>query len=414
MALQFEGVPAGVSEKQQQFIREVLQKRGFENNKVVFEPAGKAGDNFVATVLRITVIVQDGNDFKMIAKVAPQLEAVRTGMNTSYLFNNEIIMYEQVLPKFKSLQEEAGVSENEILRYAHCYGCLSEEPNEVILLEDLKPLDYVMLDRRAPMSNEAVLLVLKNFATIHSMSYVLKHLEPETYENFSNRLTDVWKLMANEDQMMFLAQVEQSALEVLDDEEYKKYIRGVVSQMNALLPKIKKHENPKYLIIQQGDSWTNNIMFQLDEGKPSNAIMIDYQLANENSPVADLLYFVFCCTDHAIRSEHYQDWISFYHDQLDKSLSNFGLKANYIYPKDQLDADLKRYSKLFLGSAVLLQSMLMRSPEEAAQMHEAMTKFDVEKLEGMPVETLSGDTIALFKSALHGLIDSYRQFGYVS
>ncbi|XP_028178752.1 uncharacterized protein LOC114366174 [Ostrinia furnacalis] len=241
----------------------------------------------------------------MIAKVAPQLEAVRTGLQTPYLFNNEIIMYEQVLPKFKSLQEEAGVSENEILRYAHCYGCLSEEPNEVILLEDLKPLDYVMLDRRAPMSNEAVLLVLKNFATIHSMSYVLKHLEPETYENFSNRLTDVWKLMTNEeDQMVFLALAEQSALEVLDDEEYKKYIRGVVSQMNAQLPKIKKHENPKYLIIQQGDSWTNNIMFQLDEGKPTNAIMIDYQLANENSPVADFLYFVFCCTDHASRSEH--------------------------------------------------------------------------------------------------------------
>ncbi|KAL0829687.1 hypothetical protein ABMA28_003192 [Loxostege sticticalis] len=414
-SLQLEGALEGVSEKQQQFIREVLEKRGFTNNKVLFEPAGKVGDNYVANVKRITVKVEGGDDFKMIAKIATQLESLRTVMSTNIMFNNEIIMYEQFLPKINSLQVEAGVPEKDRLKFAQCYGCLSEEPHELVLLEDLKVLGYAMLDRLSTMNEDAVLLVLKNFAILHSMSYVLKHLEPETYTSFSSRLIQMWSIVFNKpEQRAFMEQVENGALEVLDDENYKKAIRGVVSQTHTFADKIKKHENPKYLAIQQGDAWTNNLMFKLNGDTPVDSIMIDYQVSSETSPVADILYFIFTCTDHATRSKQYLKWIDYYHEQLDKSLSNFGLKANFVYPKEYLDADLKRYSKSFFGVVIMLNTMLTRNPEEAAQMHDALTNFDEEKMGEMGVQTLSGDTISKYKQKLHDLIDSYRQFGYMS
>lgn len=68
--------------------------------------------------------------------------------------------------------------------------------------------------------------------------------------------------------------------------------------------------------------------------------MIDYQASNNVSPVVDLLYMILNCTDHETRSKNFYNWLDYYHSELDKSLSNFGLKANFIYPKDQLDADL--------------------------------------------------------------------------
>ncbi|MBN4724570.1 hypothetical protein H4F31_24640, partial [Escherichia coli] len=94
------------------------------------------------------------------------------------MFRNEHVMYTAVLPKFTELQKDAGIPENEQLRYAKCYGSLSEPPNEVILLEDLKTVDFTMLDRFQPLSNNCVKSVLKNFAKLHSVSMALRYKEP--------------------------------------------------------------------------------------------------------------------------------------------------------------------------------------------------------------------------------------------
>ncbi|KAL0829689.1 hypothetical protein ABMA28_003194 [Loxostege sticticalis] len=413
-SLQFEGALEGISEKQQQFIREVLEKRGFTNNKVLFEPAGKAGDNYIANVKRITVKVDGGNDFKMIAKTAPQIDGLRTMTNAKVMFNNEIVMYEHVIPKFESLQKEAGVPEKDRLKFAQCYGCLSEEPHEVVLLEDLKVLDYTMLDRLSPMNEDAVLLVLKNFAILHSMSFVLRHLEPETYTSFSSRLIPLWRFIFNKSERIAnLEQVENGALEILDDDNYKKAIRGAVSELHTLIDKYKNLESPEHFVIQQGDGWTNNIMFKLNGDKPVDTLMIDYQLASETSPVADLLYFIFICTDHATRSKHYLKWIDYYHEQLDKALSFYGLKANVIYSRDRLDAELKLYSRPYLGVVILLTSVLCRNTEEAAQLQETISNLKGE-LQEWQAETLSVDTVSNYKHRIQGLVDSYRQFGYMS
>lgn len=193
-SLQIEGDTGSATEKQIQFIRDVLEKRGFTNNRVVFEAAGKAGDNYVADVKRITVIVDGGEDFKMIAKFAPENEMLRKMMNTNILFSNEILMYEEILPKLVSLQRDAEVPEDGWLRFAECYGTLAEEPYEVVLLEDLNVSNFIMLDRFTSLDNDAVRLVLKNFAILHSLSYALKKLEPETYGKFTSNLLDMWEL----------------------------------------------------------------------------------------------------------------------------------------------------------------------------------------------------------------------------
>ncbi|XP_063831974.1 uncharacterized protein LOC135081165 [Ostrinia nubilalis] len=414
-SLRFEGALQSLSERQEQFIREVLKNRGFVDNRVFFEAAGKAGDNYVAAALRVTVSVDGGDDFKMIAKIAPQNQDLRNTMNTALAFSNEIVIYEQVLPKLRSLQLASGVPESEILKYAKCYGCQSEEPHEVVLLEDLKPLGYVMLDRLAPMSEEAVLLVLKNFAILHSLSFALKTLEPDTYKKFTSRLAHIWSAITGKQEFTdYMGQLENSTLDILGDESYKKHLRGVLTQTDSYVQKCKKSETSKYLVIHQGDAWTNNIMFKLNGQTPSDAIMIDYQMSSETTPAGDILYFMFNCTSHAARSKHYREWLCYYHEHLDKSLSRFGLKAKNVYPKDQLESDMKKYSMQYFGFAVMLYSVLLRNPEEAAKMHEAISNHEVEKMEGMPIQSMSGNTINKFKSKVQDLIDSYIEFGYIS
>lgn len=158
---QFEGEFSNISERQMDFIHEVILKQNLQFDKVVFSPLGKPGDNFMSDVKRIS-IEGDHGSLKMIVKVASDLEAVRVATGTELLFTNEHVMYTEVLPKLVALQKEAGVPEDEQLRYAKCYGSLNEAPNEVLILEDLNESKFRMLNKFEPLPEECIRIILKN------------------------------------------------------------------------------------------------------------------------------------------------------------------------------------------------------------------------------------------------------------
>lgn len=149
--------------------------------------------------------------------------------------------------------------------------------------------------------------------------------------------------------------------------------------------------------------------------------MIDYQASKQSNPVADLHYMIFNCTDHATRTKHFYDWIDYYHLQLDKRLANFGLKVNYIYPREQLDADLRRLAKFSLGQAVMLSTVLVRDVADATKMKTTMNAVEAnmttEEFNSLAEQTkLSSsdtETINKFKAKVEGVVDSFIEFGYL-
>lgn len=148
--------------------------------------------------------------------------------------------------------------------------------------------------------------------------------------------------------------------------------------------------------------------------------MIDYQASKESNPVGDIHYMIFNCTDYETRSQYYNDWIDYYHTELDNALSNYGLKASFIYPKDQLDADLRRHGKLTLGLGVLLASMLIRESADAEKMMSAMEENFVTEgnnmealFESAKVTALDAASILRFKTRIEGLVRSMIELGYL-
>ncbi|XP_059046740.1 uncharacterized protein LOC131842222 [Achroia grisella] len=414
----FEGEINSLTIRQQEFLCDVLEGRGYTDTKVIIETVGKAGDNYVANVKRITVKENDNDVFKIIAKIAPTKEELRAQIQAQVLFRNEGLMYCEVLPALLQLQKEEGVPEEDQLRYAQCYGVLLDEPDEIILLEDLLESNFTMLDRFTSLSNECIKLNLKNLALLHSLSLVFKKQEPNKFDEFKQKLVDCFVTMTEIPEFKFYIQsMENDAIQVLDDNKYKDAIRGTLTKAGELYKKIAKDEiRLKYSVIIQGDGWTNNIMFKLENEVPVEAIMIDYQLSRVSNPVCDVLYMLFNCTDYATRREHYHDWIAYYHLQLEKSLSNFGIKVDFVFSREQLDADLKRYSKLFFANAIMLSSVLIRKSEDAAKAKELMEssdKVDMEKImESFQIKNLDEESVSKFKSRIEGVINSYRDLGY--
>ncbi|KAJ8720712.1 hypothetical protein PYW08_006177 [Mythimna loreyi] len=409
----FEGEIDNISPAQLEFIKNVIEQEGFKDSKVTFEAVGAAGDNYAASVKRIVIEGENGK-LTMIAKIAPSHEIVRRTLNAPLMFKNEHLMYREVLPKFLSLQKQAEVPEEDQLKFPKCYGTNVEAPNEIILIEDLKPSGFKMQDRLASLSDECVKSILRNLAIFHSLSYVLKNKEPETYNYYKDNLGDMWGAIADRPpaELVYFSQVENASINMLDDVEHQNVMRHKVSDLVTRAAKMTKFENnSRYAVIQHGDCWTNNVMFKFDGDSLQQSILIDYQVSKNSSPANDFLYLVFNCTDHETRVKSFYDWLDYYHSELDKSLSNYGLKANYVYPKDQLDADVKRYGRLAFGCAVITSGVLNLNPEEAKKLQKAFANANNSEALLEVFAEVQTDTLRIIKKKLTGLVESFVAFG---
>ncbi|KAL4706684.1 hypothetical protein ACJJTC_014439 [Scirpophaga incertulas] len=351
----------------------------------------------------------------MIIKIAASDEATRKMMNMGIIFNNEIVIYSKVLPKFVSLQNAANVPKEDRLRIAECYGYLQEEPHEILLLEDLKVHGFGLMNRFQPLPKDYVKIILKEFAIFHSLSYALKSKEPTTYTTYEDKLIDVWTVMNdNPDSEKMFDGFGASVMSMFDNKEYRDLIKKAFSFYKRTYEKLKKYDSKsKHSVIHHGDAWTNNILFRTENSNPVECILIDYQISKNANPACDILYMIFSCTDGASRAEHFYEWLDYYHRELDKSLSYYGLKSNLVYPQDQLDADVRQYAKIYFVASLFVLNFLVRKTSEAADFKkQSEYEPDVNKIvESMSVSALSIETASLYKIRIEELICSCKEFG---
>lgn len=260
----FEGEFSNINERQLQFVNEVIAKQNLQVEKVIFNRMGKAGDNFISDVKRIVVEAKEGK-LNMIIKTAPAMEVLRSSLNTDLMFKNEHVMYTEVLPKLLALQKEAGVPESEHLRFAKCYGSLDEAPNEVILLEDLNEADFKMLNKFDPLPENCLRSILKNFATLHSLAFVLRHKEPETYDLFNSKLKNNWEPKYDDpDFNLQFKMFSKVNSQILDEDYQKEILKNMLTDVSKEMEKLMGDKYSKYAVFQQGDAWTNNFMFRFE------------------------------------------------------------------------------------------------------------------------------------------------------
>lgn len=126
-----------------------------------------------------------------------------------------------------------------------------------------------------------------------------------------------------------------------------------------------------------------------------------------------ILYLIFNCTDHLLRKKHYHEWIDYYHNELEKALSNYGLKANFVFRKDQLDAEIKSYGKASFGLSNLVAGLMSISVEEATAIKEAAETTDAQEVMTKTSNITNPVTVAIVKEKIEGLVDSYREFGLI-
>lgn len=156
--------------------------------------------------------------------------------------------------------------------------------------------------------------------------------------------------------------------------------------------------------------------FVFQKTQPVDCILIDYQISRVSSPAIELIYLIFNCTDREIRSKNFFDWLDYYHKVLDDSLANFGLKSAMIYPREKLDADLRRYGKVGYGMSLLLANSLVRESSETLDMSEE-SQLIMEKMRQnndiLGLSQCREETVAKLKKRFNDLCASFIEYGYI-
>lgn len=117
--------------------------------------------------------------------------------------------------------------------------------------------------------------------------------------------------------------------------------------------------------ITHGDSWSNNILFRYDDcqqTKPSDALLIDWQIARLGHPSVDLCYFLFSSTSSAFRGEHLDQLLIEYFSILKSALFKLDIDLEEEgYDEDRFLQDSKERYILGLFMALFIMPILLDS-----------------------------------------------------
>ncbi|BFF89750.1 uncharacterized protein DMAD_08429 [Drosophila madeirensis] len=282
------------------------------------------GDNYTSIMIRvhIDILLKDGNEQKISYILKTQLDASKGGAFISQMgfFAKEKEMYKDHIPQFVRLYKEAGVDIELAPKCVH----LAETPESITLVfEDLSRQNFRNVDRLKGFDMAHMRCVLRKLAELHAASVVNRLLigpyDSKFYESFFNEKN---REMFSKIREQREPQLKKAMLEwgLPDVDIYLKKHPTSSEYFDAGL-NISKVDESEFNVLNHGDCWSNNIMFNYKEnGEIDRTIFVDLQVAKWSSPAQDLWYMITTSASLDIKVKEFDHFIRIYHDRLTECL----------------------------------------------------------------------------------------------
>ncbi|XP_065354514.1 uncharacterized protein LOC135948985 [Calliphora vicina] len=302
----------------------VLEKNIENYQKIkefIVKPGMAAGENYATVMLKVEIEVELKNlstkAVSFMLKVNHDNEQIREMMKGHDIFDIEKCMYEEIVPAFEKLYADVGI---EVNFGAKSYDLPSKE--QYILLENLCTRGFKNANRLEGLDMDHTKCVLKKLAQWHAASAVLV----ETKGPFEQKYIEGYFQEEGKDVMkaMFegMGQIFNSCAKNYSN--YNEYADDLISTNTTMIDAFYKAAKPnpnEFNVLNHGDCWSNNVMFQYDAfGKIKETYLIDFQMSKYGSPAQDLFYFLLSSTKYEIKIKQFDYFIKFYHDQLVENL----------------------------------------------------------------------------------------------
>lgn len=281
-------------------------------------PASGKGDHYASIMFRAFVEynTKTGMSTKsLIIKTMPEKEGHKKDLlSQSHIFETEIKMYSEMLPRFEEILKKAG---DETKLFVPCiYHSL--KPRQVMIFEDLVPQGYIVNRGREPY-NEEIRSAYSKLGKWHAVSYALVKQQPALLENYKYSLME----MAGISKDPLMSTGLDLFIKVLDSEPdltcYKPYFGKMrPTYMSRVIDSFREYrEDPQenaYYVLCHGDFHLRNLMYKYNKTSEQleDCMLLDFQMSNVGPMQLDLIYSIYNMLSPEQRRNQRDELLFFY------------------------------------------------------------------------------------------------------
>lgn len=204
----------------------IAQENGFSDFSMKIEPGSLPGDGFNSDIYSIK-ITENGSSKKLdlLSKIAPSSAARRKEFLSDELFKRESLFYSTFVPMLEKFQEEKKLSEEDQFHaFPKCYGAIvdSEREEYIIVLEDLRTLNFKMWDKSKPSPIENVRIAVRELGKFHGFSVALKNQKPTEFKVFKVFANLIPKFLQHKSTLEMIENSFLKAAETLENKDHQK------------------------------------------------------------------------------------------------------------------------------------------------------------------------------------------------
>lgn len=310
----------------------------------------KPGENYGSLMLAIDVEVRNEDGKKevlnLVGKMCPQSDFLQQIFNTSITFKKEIGLYMDIVPALERLQVSEGVKKLHDI-FPKCYGARISankfspdvDSDAILILENVKPKNYVIGDSMAGFDKATTELILKNLATFHALPIALKIKQPEVFINKVLPHLSSLDVFSNMGEQV-IAKSNTVLLDMLSSmDEIKQHIEKL---KEVLFTKPDFNAVEPYATLLHNDFWVNNTMLLHDENKnPIHNLLVDFQLITYGSPAHDIVFFLFSSVNTEVLKQYYEYFVKLYHNSFIEALQELNCDTS-VFTYDLLCTEIDR------------------------------------------------------------------------
>ncbi|KAK4874386.1 hypothetical protein RN001_013746 [Aquatica leii] len=281
------------------------------------------GENYVSELLRIVVKFseEDRNGVQsvsLIVKSLPENELAQKYNEEMEFFSCELSIFRCILPMIEELEFRKCVAPKAYY--------LSTQPKNMIVIEDLSTLNYKVASRQEGLNLEHCLLSIEKLAYFHAASLALYEKNPKIMDEYTHGMIGKTEMFTNLFSVAFQETLNACEREPSLQKYYKKIKKDIKKKLYT-----STERDPKFNVLNHGDFWCNNLMFQYDEDDNlKDVLFIDFQLSVFASPCVDLHYFISTSTSPEVKDNHINDIFHHYYNEFVTNVKILGVKSSIL------------------------------------------------------------------------------------
>ncbi|CRL03776.1 CLUMA_CG016261, isoform B [Clunio marinus] len=303
-----------------------ISRDEFRLQLVILSSASGQNENYVSVLYRAKIKIEmiKTKEKKVVDVIIKALLTTIKEMKEFSVFPRERFVYENVLKSFEDIWLERA---DEEIQFGPRDVKYETDPYEIIVLDDLKAAGYEMLNRKVGLNMEEAKIVLMKLAKFHAAGAVCYQEGGAMRSYFDDSSADKSFYMMTDDNpfLQGAAQMLEAFVDSLTAFNYSKEIIQKFSRPKKNLftscGDITAPMQNGFRVLNHADLWINNAMFKFNEEREVlDVSFIDYQTPSLGSPSFDLLYFLLNSVADDIKTDYFDDFVCYYHENLTTAL----------------------------------------------------------------------------------------------